>query len=201
MGLHFSWNLDDSYQSGSTKDFVPDPCVVQNNVSPQHPVDLLWLAQNKSLTLAYCFLSMKSRKATLLQLSSSKARIRELHGSAWLRLVSISTDLSSGVMVNCLWNKMCILSTLLVCPCKYPRRHVMLGEWHHTSERSLRHDEGSLFSHKRWMSMVLNLLSFLCHPARHSRRQYCLQLHKHTPSKTWRPHAGTAHRQHSCSCS
>lgn len=62
------------------------------------------------------------------------------------------------------------------------------------------HDEGRIFPRKRRMSTPLNFLSFPGHPARHSRRQHCLLLHKHTPSKTWKPHTGTAHRQRSCSC-
>lgn len=118
---------------------------------------------------------------------------------------SISTDLSSRVMVNCLWKEMWIPSTLLVCPCKCP------GDmWHDIGEVTsqcwvltlapLRHDEGRIFSHKQRTSTPWSLLSFPCHPARCSRRQHCLQLHKHTPSKTWKPHAGTAHRQRSCSC-
>lgn len=42
------------------------------------------------------------------------------------------------------------------------------------------HDESRTFSRKRWTSAHLNLLTFPCHPARHSRRQCCPQLHKHT---------------------
>lgn len=102
MGLHFSWNLDGSQQSGGAKDLVPRICVVQNSVSPQHPVELLWLAPSRSMTLGYYFVSVQSRKATLLELGSSKGRIREVHGLAWLSLVSISTDPISGVMVNSL---------------------------------------------------------------------------------------------------
>lgn len=69
MGLRIDWNLDDSQQSGGAKDLAPDLCAVQTSVSPQHPVELPWLAPSEWLTLAYCFLSVKSRKASLLKIS------------------------------------------------------------------------------------------------------------------------------------
>lgn len=65
MGLFFSWNVDDSQQSGGPKDRAPDPCTAQTDVSPQHPVELRWLAPSELLTVTYHLLGVKSRQATL----------------------------------------------------------------------------------------------------------------------------------------
>ena len=89
MGLFFSWNVDDSRQSGGPKDRAPHPRMAQTGVSPQHPVRLHWLVPSEPLNLNYHSLSMKCRQTTL---------------AARLSVVSVFTDLSSNMLVNCLWD-------------------------------------------------------------------------------------------------
>lgn len=134
MGLFFSWNVDDSQQSGGPKDHAPDPRTVQTGVSPQHPVALRWLAPSEPLPLTYHLLPGTSRQRALLGWGPWGAPRAISEGSPWCNLpcfISIFIDLSSGVLVNCLWDKTWIPSTLLVCPCTYPRGRMT---WHWRSD-------------------------------------------------------------------
>lgn len=100
--------------------------------SPQHPVELRRLAPSEPLTLTYHLLPVKSRQTALLGWGHWGGPRAMSESSPWRNLqcfISVFTDLSSGVLVNCLWDKMWIPSTLLACPCNYPRGHMTRHRW------------------------------------------------------------------------